>query len=156
VVETSGRTWYFKKMQGNHRHIVAILMGGLRPVPRPCGGAAVAAWWRLIKTNFSIFADFTGRYVAKMTGKSVFLEKIIRIGKKRTFFFRRLFRKKCFHCSLINPEFFDFFRSDDGGIWRPPVAELNFSSNKIPDRGTDKNRKFKIRNKNLKKSRAEF
>ena len=39
MVETSGRTWYFKKMQGNHRHIVAILMGGLRCALRPCGGA---------------------------------------------------------------------------------------------------------------------
>jgi hypothetical protein len=31
VVENSGRAWYLKTMQGNHRHIVAILMGGLRP-----------------------------------------------------------------------------------------------------------------------------
>jgi hypothetical protein len=61
----------------------------------PVGAAqrSVAAWWRL-KTNFSIFADFAGRYVAKMIGKSVFLEKII--GKKRAFFFRRFCRKKCF------------------------------------------------------------
>jgi hypothetical protein len=31
VVENSGRAWYLKTMQGNYRHIVAILMGGLRP-----------------------------------------------------------------------------------------------------------------------------
>ena len=40
AVENSGRTWYLKNMHWDHRHIVAILMVGLRPVPRRCGGAA--------------------------------------------------------------------------------------------------------------------
>jgi hypothetical protein len=53
----------------------------------------VAAWRRL-KTNFSIFADFAGRYVAKMTGKSVFSDKIT--GKKGGLFCRRLFFEKPF------------------------------------------------------------
>ena len=44
-------------------------VGARRSAPR-----VVAAWWRLT-TNFSIFADFAGRYVAKMTGKSVFIGK---------------------------------------------------------------------------------
>jgi hypothetical protein len=71
VVENSGQTWCLKKMQGNHRHIVAILMGGLRPVPRPCGGAARGRQTRRQARSFAAVRILQAGTHFKMSTNSV-------------------------------------------------------------------------------------